>query len=248
MDLEMKSFPKGAAFLLFVLALQLSATEASALPDEGWKAAHATFYGGSDVQGTNGGACGYQNVFALGYGSMTTAISPQLYGDGNRCGACFEVRCTGARGCLYSSVIVTATNQGPQWSTEYPGPHFHLAQPAFNRIADITAGHVPIEYRRVNCVREGGIKFAIHGQRYSMQVLVYNVGGKGDVSGLAVKGQRSEWIQMIHLWGQIWSTQEILDGQSLCFRVTSSDGRSVTSCDVAPAMWHYGKTYEGSQF
>ncbi|MED6216281.1 hypothetical protein PIB30_006221 [Stylosanthes scabra] len=224
-----------------------------------WKQAHATFYEGGS--GTFGGACGYEDVVKDGYGMDTAALSTVMFKGGETCGGCYEIRCVasqgqGGGGCNQggqSSIFVTATNLCPPDSNggwcNPPREHFDLAKPAFLKIAQYKAGIVPVQYRRVPCKRQGGVRYTITGNPYFNLVKVWNVGGAGDVVGVQVKGDdKLKWTEMKRNWGQKWETNAMLVGESLTFRVRASDGRYSTSWHVAPKNWQFGQTFEGKNF
>lgn len=45
---------------------------------------------------------------------------------------------------------------------------------------------------RVNCNKRGGVRFQLNGNPYFMMILIYNVGGGGDIRAVNIKGQYTD--------------------------------------------------------
>ncbi|KAJ1278887.1 hypothetical protein BS78_04G113400 [Paspalum vaginatum] len=252
-----------SAVVLLTLGWALAATAADvtttvpspAPAPTGWLRAHATFYGGADASGTMGGACGYGNLYAQGYGSRTTALSTVLFSDGASCGQCYKIACdrkTDPTWCKPGvTVTVTATNFcPPNWELPNGGwcntsrPHFDMAQPAWEKIGVYRGGIIPVIYQRVPCVKKGGVRFTINGHDYFNLVLVTNVAAAGSIKSMDVRASDSnDWMPMVRNWGANWHSLSYLTGKMLSFRVTITDGQKLEFTKVVPPGWTFGITF-----
>lgn len=204
-----------------------------------------------------GGACGYGNLYATGYGTLTAAASIEMWNSGAVCGSCWEVRCRqdaplSGKYCIPgASVVVTVTNQCPQGSEggwcDRPQHHLDMAYPAWEKIASSgKAGVVETEMRQVPCPnKDGGVSFMISGNAFWTQVLVYNVAGPGDLAKVEVSADSGEtWSSLSRNWGTIWSGGGGLLGHSLSWRLTSiMDSKVLEIHDCIPDNWYLGGTY-----
>ncbi|XP_064948975.1 expansin-A16-like [Musa acuminata AAA Group] len=230
--------------------------------DQEWRSATATYTRGTATATGAGqaGACGFGELSESGYGFNSVGVSSALFERGSACGGCFELRCVDhILWCLNGSpsLVVTATDFcAPNYGLpgdyggwcNYPREHFEMSESAFLHIAKTTADVIPVQYRRVECHRKGGMRFTMTGKSYFYQVLITNVGSDGEVAAVKVKGSRTGWIPMGRNWGQNWQCDADLRGQPLSFEVTSGRGRATTSYNVAPWNWQFGQTFEGKQF
>ncbi|KAL9666251.1 hypothetical protein QQ045_000577 [Rhodiola kirilowii] len=239
---------------LVMLAVFLSLLSLSSVSCQGgdWELANAT----STLNGQDLAGCGFENQTE--YQGKTVAVSTAMYTNGQMCGGCFEIRCNGSSTCLPETVHVTAAascaasyfNATRNWCQE-PNKHFELPTSIFTSISNDAWAVVPVQFRRVTCAREGGVRYRLAGSSSTVGVMVYNVGGTGDVVDVKIKGSATGWEEMINGDDQRWVTADkisSLSGQSLSFRVTSSDGKVIDAMNVAPKDWKFGESYEGGQF
>lgn len=103
-------------------------------------------------------------------------------------------------------------------------------------------------YIRVTCKRRGGFRFTINGGSYFEPVLISNVGGAGDqISKAWIKGSKSnKWEAMTRNWGANWQGLSYLNGQSLSFKLQTSDWKIVTALNVVPSNWAFGQSFRSN--
>ncbi|XP_034584002.1 expansin-A24 [Setaria viridis] len=125
-----------------------------------------------------------------------------------------------------------------------PRPHFDMAQPAWEKIGVNRGGIILVIYKRVPCVKQGGVRFTIYGHDYFNLVLVTNVAGAGSIRSMDVRSSDStEWMPMARNWGANWHTLAYLSGKMLSFRVTNTDGKTLESTNVVPRGWAFSLTF-----
>ncbi|XP_066393897.1 expansin-B11-like [Miscanthus floridulus] len=223
----------------------------------GWlSGAGATYYGATNGDGSDGGACGYQTaVGKKPFDSMIAAGSTPLYRGGEGCGACYEVKCTTNAACSGQPVTIVITDQSP--GDLFPGEveHFDMSGTAMGAMArpgmedKLRAGGVlRIQYRRVPCKYPGvNVAFKVDqgANPFYFDVLIEFEDDDGDLNAVdLMEAGSSVWTPMAHNWGATW---RLNNGRKLNapfgLRLTSDSGRVLVANNAIPAAWKPGKTY-----
>ncbi|CAI0382474.1 unnamed protein product, partial [Linum tenue] len=162
--------------------------------------------------------------YSTKYGTRTAALSTALFNDGASCGECYKIICdykTDPRWCIKGrSITITATNFCP--------PNF--AQ------ANDNGGWVP-------CKKHGGVRFQVNGRDYFELVTITNVAGAGSIRSVSIKGSKTGWLPMSRNWGANWQSNSYLNGQTMSFQITTTDGEMRTFNNIVPANWGFGQTF-----
>ncbi|KAE8706033.1 Expansin-A7 [Hibiscus syriacus] len=164
----------------------------------------------------------YGNLYSQGYDLNAMALSTSLFNNDFKYCACFDIKSANdPRWCHADnpSIFITATNFCPP-NYALPRDNGGWCNPPRPHF-DLSMPiflKIALSVGEVSCRKQGGIRFTINGFRYFNLVLVTNVVGARDIV------------------------------KALLFRVTSSDRRTSTTRNTAPAHWQFGQTFTGKNF
>lgn len=213
-------------------------------------AGHSTYYTpAGDPSGGWAGNCGYGDLSrklagldGLSYGNQFFAGSPLLYRGGAGCGECYRAKCKDDATCSQDSVVVTMTDfcptQGNERWCQPDAHHMDFSGDSFTKlVTTMSVGHVPIEYERVDCARQGNAVASITGSEYWASLIVMNLNGPGRYDSLDVKDGDGDWRTLPRDWGANFVSKSPLKGP-LSIRIRDDEsGRTLTLTDCIKPGW-----------
>ncbi|KAG5558133.1 hypothetical protein RHGRI_008152 [Rhododendron griersonianum] len=122
-----------------------------------------------------------------------------------------------------------------------PGQNFDLSVPAFRQIANLIARVIPISFQRGHNVYNQWqplVELNFDHQRSLCRRCPIGINHGVQHDGVASYDTKL---------GANWQSTSYLIGQNLSIQVTTSDGSTVTSYNVAPSNWTFGQTFEGGK-
>ncbi|XP_026400330.1 expansin-B15-like [Papaver somniferum] len=232
--------------------------DVSLVTESGFLSAGATWYGGPNGAGSDGGACGYRSdVGKPPFSSMISAGGPSLFRSGKGCGNCYQVKCTSHSSCSGKPVTVVITDECPGCVSQ--STHFDLSGTAFGAMGLSgqaqqlrNAGVLQIQYKRVACKYPGtNIVFKVDAgsnPNYFASLVEYQT-GQGDIASIDLQeiSVSSNWRPMQRSWGAVWKLDS---GTALkapfSLRLKSGNGETIIAKNVIPAGWRAGVTYRSN--
>uniref|UniRef100_A0A0D9W7Y7 Expansin-like EG45 domain-containing protein n=1 Tax=Leersia perrieri TaxID=77586 RepID=A0A0D9W7Y7_9ORYZ len=225
----------------------------------GWSTGGATWYGGPNGDGSEGGACGYESaVGQRPFSSMIAAGGPSLFKNGKGCGSCYQIKCTGNQACSGRPVTVVITDSCPGGVCINEGGHFDMSGTAFGAMANRgmgdrlrSAGILKIQYKRVPCRFATNVVFKVDAgsNPYYLAVLVKYENGDGDLAAVHIMESGGSWAAMQQSWGATWRINSNT-GKPLrppfSIRLTSGSGKVLVANNVIPSGWRAGSTYRSA--
>ncbi|KAK4269811.1 hypothetical protein QN277_022920 [Acacia crassicarpa] len=255
------------SFLLIVSASSCSNnprkflnSSSSYTSDSDWSPADATWYGSTNGDGSEGGACGYgSTVGQPPFSSMISAGGSPIYNSGKGCGDCYEVKCTSNKACSGNPVTVVITDECPGCGSAQRF-HFDLSGTAFGAMAVSgqadqlrNAGKLEIQYRSIKCNFPSGTTIAFKvdsgSNPYYFAVVIEYENGHGLANVELKEAQDSaSWRPMQQSWGAVW---KLNSGSPLqppfSLRLTAPESldyqKTMEASNVIPAGWTPGQTY-----
>ncbi|PIA41283.1 hypothetical protein AQUCO_02300208v1 [Aquilegia coerulea] len=243
----------GLFFTCVLVLMFFPATPLPQLTQQRWKPATATWYGSPNGDGSTGGACGYGTLVDVKpLRTRVGAVSPNLFKNGEGCGACYKVKCLDKNICSRRAVTVIITDECPGCASG----HFDLSGSAFGRMAVSgnggqlrNRGEISVIYKRTRCKYQGkNVAFHVNegSTEFWLSLLVEYEDGDGDIGAMHIQqASSSEWQEMKHLWGANWCiiTGAPLKGPFSVKLTTLSAKRSLSARGVIPSNWSVKATY-----
>ena len=96
---------------------------------------------------------------------------------------------------------------------------------------------------RVPCKKHGGVRFSVNGRDYFELVLISNLANAGSIKSVSIKGSKTDWMAMSRNWGANWQSNAYLNGQSMSFKITTTDGVTRTFQNIIPSNWEFGQSF-----
>ncbi|XP_026400329.1 putative expansin-B2 [Papaver somniferum] len=232
--------------------------DVSLATEPGFLSAAATWYGGPNGTGSDGGACGYgSDVGKPPFSSMISAGGPSLFRSGKGCGTCYQVKCTAHSSCSGKPVTVVITDECPGCVSQ--STHFDLSGTAVGAMAISgkaqqlrNVGVLQIQYKRVACNYAGtNIVFKVDAgsNPNHFATLVEYQNGQSDIASIDLQdiSVSSNWRPMQRLWGAVWKLDSAtaLKGP-FSLRLKSANGETIVAKNVIPAGWRAGVTYRSN--